>query len=85
MENNFETIAFAMLGSTLSVLMSDLRGVGFKTERDSCAGTASAFTLDGTCVFRAIQTSRKGTWIVRARKGLVTVQTIVLDPCVEQD
>jgi hypothetical protein len=76
METNFETVAFAMLGRDLSVLMLNLRKVGLKTERDSCAGTAQAYLPDGTCVFRAIQTRRNGTWIVRAQRGLIVVQEV---------
>lgn len=80
METNFETVAFAMVGRDLSVLMANLRKVGLKTERDSCAGTAYAYLPDGTCVFRALQTGRNGAWIVRARKGLIVVETVPVFP-----
>lgn len=80
METNFETVAYAMLGRDLSVLMLNLRKAGLKTERDSCAGTAQAYLPDGTCVFRAMQTSRNGRWIVRAAKGLITVEEVPIFP-----
>lgn len=78
--NKFVTVAFAMLGRDISVLMFNLKKAGLSTKRDSCAGTAEAYLPDGTCVFRALQTGRNGTWIVRAVKGLITVEAVPVFP-----
>lgn len=82
METNFETIAYAMQTRTLNNILAQLRTLGAKVEKDSCAGTVVVYGKDFKVALRAIQVSRQGlgAWIVRARQGLVTVEVSHIIP-----
>lgn len=67
-----ETISYNMATDTLKTLLSTLEDMGGKVEKDFRAGTARVLNGDKE-IFVALQLG-KNRWLVRAEKGLITVQ-----------